>query len=210
MQTTYPLILPGKRAVIAGRTGSGKTTLACWLLKRSPLHWVILNPKHTAGYKTLPDCNIVSGFNLRDIERSIEKHKFTLINPGTGESTPDTLDAFVEWLHATYRNVGLCCDELYTMHSAGQAGAGLIAWLTRGRELGQSFIGLTQRPAWISLFCFSESDYLGEMDLTLKKDRQRFYEFTGDKRSLARLPPRVWQWYETEADSLLRFGAVPK
>jgi hypothetical protein len=205
----YPKILPGKRATIAGRTGSGKTTLACWLLKRSPLHWVILNPKHTAGYSTLPDCNVITSLDLKKISKSIESHKFTLINPGLGEANPETLDLVIEWLHNNYQSVGLCCDELYTLHTGGQCGPGLIAWLTRGRELKQSFIGLTQRPAWISLFCFSEADYLGEMDLQLKKDRQRFFEFTGNPASLQRLPPRKWLWYEAEADTLQRFGAVP-
>lgn len=206
---TYPTIQPGKRAVIAGQTGSGKTTLACWLLRRSPLHWLILNPKHTAGYRSLPNSQVINGFNLKAISKSLEKNRYTIVNPGLGETTPETLDLLVEWLHSNYENVGLCCDELYTMHDGGRAGNGLIGWLTRGRELGQSFIGLTQRPAWISLFCFSESDYLAEMKLNIKKDRQRFFEFTGDKKSLLRLPPREWLWYVSEADSLVRYGSVP-
>lgn len=206
---TYPVIRPGKRATIAGRTGSGKTTLANWLLKRSPLHWIILNPKHTAGYAALPGVKTIHGIKLKEIEKSISENKFTLVNPGIGEATPETLDLVIQWLHDNYTNVGLCCDELYTLHQGGQAGPGLIAWLTRGRELNQSFVGLTQRPAWLSLFCFSEADYLGEMDLMLKKDRQRFYEFTGREESLKRLPPRKWLWYEAESDTLNRYGEVP-
>lgn len=206
---TLPLILPGKRVTIAGRTGSGKTTLGNWLAKRSPGHWLILNPKHTKGYNSLPGVQTIYGVNQKKIEKSLLQNKFTLLNPTGAESTPENLDLIVHWLHMNYENVGLICDELYTLHRRGDAGEGLIGWLTRGRELGQSFIGLTQRPAWISLFCFSEADYLAEMDLTLKKDRQRFYEFTGRPDSLMRLEPRRWLWYEAETDELRKYGAVP-
>lgn len=205
----YPTIRPGKRATIAGRTGSGKTTLANWFLKRNNQHWLILNPKHTKGYNVLPDVNKVTSFDLNKIDQSLNEHKYTLVNPAPEESNNVSLDLLVKWLHETYSNIGLCCDELYTLHQGGMAGPGLIGWLTRGRELEQSFLGLTQRPFHLSLFCFSEADYLGEMDLQLKKDRQRFHEFTGRSESLARVPVPEWLWYDVSADTLKHYGAVP-
>ena len=116
--TAYPLIEPGKRASIAGRTGSGKSSLGCFLLARSPGHWAILNPKGTKAYDNLPDCNTIHGFNLKKIEASLREHKFTNIIPTIQQSSPANLDNFIMWLHTSYENMGLCIDELYTVHTA--------------------------------------------------------------------------------------------
>ena len=205
----FPLISPGKRVLAAGRTGSGKSTWACWLLNRSPLHWVILNPKHTGAYKDLPNAFVVESLDLKKLEKPLERYSAVIINPSSREAQADYLDNFVLELHENYRNVGLCCDELYPLHKSGVAGPGLVGWLTRGRELKQSFLGLTQRPAWLSQFLFSESDNICGMALSLEKDRKRMVEMTGKTEFNFRIPPRKWLWYTTETENLQYFGAVP-
>lgn len=209
MAKSLPKILPGERAVLAGRSGSGKSTLGCWLLNRSPNHWLILNPKHTKAYAKLDGSNTVAGIDFKKIDKSLQENKFTIVNPTTAQNTPDNLDDFVMYLHETYENVGLCCDELYTMHRNGQAGQGLIGWLTRGRELKQSFLGQTQRPAWCSKFVFSESNFIGCMALNLSEDRKRMYEMTGQPEMLEKLPQHDWLWYSGEKDTLRSFEPVP-
>lgn len=205
----FPRIAPGQRVVLAGRSGSGKSTLGCWLLKRSPLHWIILNPKHTKAYNKLPDAKVIDGIDFKKIEKSLQENKFTVVNPTIAQNSPDNLDNFVLYLHETYEKIGLCCDELYTMHKNGQAGSGLIAWLTRGRELKQSFLGQTQRPAWISQFVFSESTFIGGMALNLSGDRKRMYDMTGQPIMLEKMAPHDWCWYSTEKDTLRSFAPVP-
>lgn len=207
---TLPQIQPGKRAMVSGRTGSGKSTLACWLLSRSRQHWLILNPKHTAAYKGLPDCEVLARFDENTVSKSIEKHRFTLLNLSGDQATPDYMDTVIQWLHESFEDIGLCVDEAYTLHTGGKAGDGLVGWLTRGRELRQSFLGLTQRPKWLSLFCFSESDYIVEMDLTISDDRKRVFDFTGHPASLERLPPHRWLWYDVGSDSIAKYGPVPR
>ena len=137
------------------------------------------------------------------------ENRFTVINPTSAQADAETMDAFVLWLHQSYTHIGLCVDELYTLHSNGRAGEGLIGWLTRGRELKQSFLGLTQRPAWVSKFLLSESDYLGEMSLTLEADRKVMRDIIGSPEALVKLPPYVWLWYDMSADQLRKFGPVP-
>lgn len=205
-----PIINPGKRATVAGRTGSGKSTLGCWLLSRSPGHWVILNPKVTKAYDKLPGAKVIEGIELKKIEKSIEENRFTIINPTRQQANEDTLDALILWLHDGYTKVGLCVDELYAVHKNGRAMPGLIAWLTRGRELKQSFLGLTQRPAWVSKFLMSEADYVGGMSLALKEDRARMYEITGQETFLEKMEPYYWHWYDVSADRLRTFEPVPE
>ncbi len=205
----YPRIESGKRAIVAGRTGSGKSTLACWLLSRSLQHWVILNPKHTAAYRNLPDSEVLSKFETRTVEKSIEKNRFTILNLSGEQATAEYMDSVIQWLHESFSDVGLCADEIYTLHIGGKAGDGLVGYLTRGRELRQSFLGLAQRPKWLSLFCFSESDYIIEMDLTISDDRKRVFEFTGHPASLERMQPHRWVWYDVSRDAIAKYGPVP-
>lgn len=205
-----PTIGAGKRAVISGRTGSGKSTLGCWLLNRSLQHWVILNPKWTGIYKDLPDSNTLKNFKESDFNKSLEKHRFTILNFDGNTANADYMDSVVEYIHGSFENVGLCADELYTLHSAGKAGPGLTGWLTRGRELKQSFVGMVQRPAWVSRFCFSEADYIVGMDLTAIEDRKRLYECCGNEHFKDRMEPRKWLWYDVNGDHIAKYRAVPK
>lgn len=204
-----PQVKPGQRAVIAGRSGSGKSTLGRWLLQQSPGHWIILNPKWTRAYDTLPDVEKVKGFDMMKITRAVTHARFVVVDPKQEEATPEMMDSFVQYIHDGFTNIGLVADELYTLHKNGKAGEGLLSYLTRGRELKQSFIGLTQRPAWVSQFVFSESNYIGEMSLNLHADRKRMYEFIGNEMALNKLPPYEWLWYDAEHDDLRYFSRVP-
>lgn len=206
---TLPKPKPGERIVVSGRTGSGKSVLGKWLLERTHQHWVIFNPKNTKAYASLPDANVLNRFNASRVESSIAKHKYTILNFAGNENNPEFMDQVIQWLHDHYQNIGLVADELYTLHANGRPGPGLVSWLTRGRELRQSFIGLTQRPAWVSRFVFSEADYIVGMDLTLPEDRKRMRDNTGFQGFLNRLPPHHWRWYDVSADSDTLWGPVP-
>lgn len=206
---TLPIIRPGDRAIIAGRTGSGKSTLACWLLNRSVQHWVILNPKWTKAYSKLPDSNVLKNFRETEFNKSVEKYRYTVLNFERSGNNPEYIDSIVMYMHESFENIGLCADELYTMHIGGKPGEGLIAWLTRGRELRQTFLGLMQRPTWVSRFCFSEADMIIGMDLALLEDRKKMYDCSGCEHFKDRLAPRKWLRYNVADDDVKKYGAVP-
>jgi hypothetical protein len=207
--TANPRVDIGKRALIAGRTGSGKSTVACYLLTRSAQNWLILNPKHTAAYKDLPEVVMHKQFKEWAVSRSIERNKFTLLNLSGSQAGPHFQDDILQWVHENYKDVGVCVDELYTMHVGGRAGEGLMGYLTRGRELRQTFIGLTQRPAWISLFLTSEADYIASMDLVREDDRERMYQATGQDAFFSRVTGYRLLWYAVPEDTLTLYGPVP-
>jgi hypothetical protein len=207
---SLPRFDAGSRGIVAGRTGSGKTSLARFIMEqRNNQHWVILNPKHTAGYKSLPDCVVLNEWNAKKFDRAITQHRFVLLNFSTAELNADFMDSVLLYMHETYDNIGFCCDELYYLHKNAEAGNGLIGILTRGRERQQSFLGLVQRPKRISLFCFSESDYIVCMALNLEGDRKRMVEATGDFRFIDPLPKYHWRWYNVDADASQLWGPVP-
>lgn len=207
---SLPQIGPGKRALIAGRTGTGKSTLACWLLSRSAQRWVIFNPKHTGAYRDLPGAVILREFDAPRLEATLKSAQYVILDFATDEANAEFMDAVLQWCHERFKNLGICIDELYTLHTGNaRAGDGLISWLTRGREKKQSFLGLTQRPAWISRFLFSESDYIGSLDLSLADDRKRLYDMTGQEAFMRRLTGHDWLWYIVAADRIGLYGPVP-
>lgn len=204
-----PAISPGKRAIAAGRTGAGKSSLAQWLLLNSPGHWLILNPKWTKAFDNLPDAKVIEGIELGKIKKSLSENRFTIVNPYPAQSSPETLDMLIQWLHESYTDIGLCIDESYAVHNGYKAGPGLTGWLTRGRELKQSLLALTQRPAWLSKFLFSEADYICGMALNLEDDRKRMFEFTGRQYFKQKIPEYQWLWYDVAKDDLTLYPPVP-
>src|SRR5574337_184117 len=96
-----------------------------------------------------------------------------------------------------------------TSFNTSRGQMGLTAYLTRGRERGQSFLGQTQRPAWISRFIFSEANYISEMALNLLDDRKRMFQFIGHATALEKLPPHEWLWYSVDTDTLRHFLPIP-
>ena len=194
---------------IVGRTGSGKSTLGCWMLGRSPGTWIILNPKHTAAYKSLPNSITLKGFNYQKLDKLMREYKFIDIQPQSFESTPEAMDDFIAYIQENYTNIGICIDELYTLHKNGVAGEGLKGLLTRGRELKQSYLGMTQRPVLISKFCFTEADYVVGMTLLTDDDRKMVYKNTGNPKFMEQLPPHEWLYFEASTLTIRHFLPVP-
>lgn len=210
MATSLPRIENDKRCLITGRTGSGKTTLGAWFLVRSLQHWVILNPKHTALYKKLPYSVVHREFDAKRIAQDSKRYRFVILELSGDEAEASYMDGVIGWLHGALNNIGLCADELYTLHSgSGRAGPGLIGWLTRGREYQQSFVGLTQRPAWLSMFLFTESDLICGMDLTHEDDRDKMYRMTGDRHFLERVQDHRWLCYNVQRAETTLYAPVP-
>ena len=194
---------PGQRITIAGRTGSGKSYLGKYFALRAPTRWFVLDSKQDALYD---DYKPSTKFDLKRIVSSLSENKFHVFRPDSCE--PDYLDSIVGALHDGTENIGLLVDELYMLHNNGRSGPGLQGWLTRGRSRKQSFIGLTQRPAWLSTFCFSEADYITTMQLTLEKDRKTMYSYTGNATFLSNPEKFEFLMYDIHADKSARFKPV--
>lgn len=181
----------GERAFIAGNSGSGKSTLSRYLARvmasRQPL--IIIDPKGEID-------------EFKGMEKVISKPE-EIKNASVIRYVP-SLDSDVvaevdTIMRACYNagNVAIWVDELYAICEGATSGinlTGLRAVLTRGRSKKVTFLGLAQRPAWVPLFCISETNKQYVFCLPLKSDRDRMVEILGND-CLLRVLPKYEFWY---------------
>lgn len=200
-----PKVESGKRALVLGKTGSGKTVGGAWLLSRSPGHWVILNSKYD---ELLSKLGPSVSWQTDDILKGLKKNRVVVAHPNTYEA--DELDNVLLDLTETRQPISVFVDELLYLHKGnGRAGQGLLGLLTRGRSRKQSFIGCTQRPAFISNFCYSETDYFAAYNLQMPKDWSKVIEFTGFPEVRRQRDKHYWAWVDVAESKLREYGPVP-
>jgi len=214
------LLEPGQRGLLAGQTGSGKTQNAIWQLRNTEIFpRFILDTKIEDAFFGLPEGDetlklIESHDELLQLKKvpDDEWPDYVLIRPNTSHLTdPEILDTY---LHLLYENFGHCfiyIDELYMFHtSAGRCGAGLIGLLTRGRSRGKTVLQSTQRPAYISRFCFTESNRFYVHKLLDKRDRKTF-DMMIPSFSEQPIPPKYHFYYFDSAidDAPRLYAPVP-
>lgn len=202
-----------ERTAIVGKTGSGKTQAGTFLLSRMPfdsIPFVILDFKRD---KIFSDVNqgVVSGRSSAPLipELSLDGKGWEAINaPGLYIVRP-TIDQSDEvenllWYIWEHEYCGIFIDEGYMI---GKSRA-FIACLTQGRSKNIPMITLSQRPAWITKFVFSEADYLQIFKLTLAVDKKTVQEYV-DRNIQKRLPPYYSYWYDVNREELAVLRPVP-
>lgn len=200
---TMPLPNLSHRVSIMGRTGSGKTQFGTWLLSLAPFDrqpFVIVDYKRETLFAQLD--------RIREIAlNEIPKHPgLYVIRPRAGhDGDAEQVEAWL-WKVLERTKVGLYFDEAYMVPDKG-AFAGV---LTQGRSLHIPVISLTQRPAWISRFVFSEADFFGVFHLNDKDDRLKVKRFLPNEHDIEEMLPEFNStWYHVVKHQLFRLLPVP-
>lgn len=184
-----------------GRTGSGKTQQAAWLLSlaafdRQP--YIIVDYK---GDDLLNAIERVDEIRLGEVPKHPGVY---IVHP-----LPHETDETNEWLWKIWKRekTGLYFDEMYNVPDPQKKSA-LRAILTQGRSKRIPAICLTQRPAWVSRFIFSEADHYSVFHLNTSGDVSRVKEFMpGDHET--RLPTYNSQWYDVSQDASFQLLPAP-
>lgn len=201
---TEPFRLPGltHRTAVLGRTGSGKTRLAAWLLSLAPFDkqpYVVLDYKLE---KLFQQTNKIREIGLNEIPKHPGVY---VIRP-----LPEDDEAVETWLRRVHQRekVGIYVDEGYGIDAKSNA---LRAILTQGRSKRLPVIFISQRPSWISRFVLSEADFFAVFQLNDRFDRQRVGALVPSERMdlEASLPPFYSWWYDVGKDNVMIMNPVP-
>lgn len=194
---------PGSEDHVAviGRNGSGKSTFAAWLLSGcnfDAMSWTIVNTK---GDAFIEEIAAIPGVKTIGINDTPGRKGLYVINP-----LPHEQDELNEFFHRCWEmeNNGLWIDEGYSI----QKDDWFKACLTQGRSKRVPLIVLSQRPAWISKYVFSECNFVSLFNLQIRDDRKKVAEFVPVEKEY-RLQPYCSYWYNVKDNDLREFGPVP-
>lgn len=153
------------RTTVIGRTGSGKSHFAAWLLSTQNfdfMPWVIVDFKD----EDKDIINQIDRVQYLDYGDPIpERPGVYILKPLEGD------ESLTDWLWKVFRHgyCGLFFDEVFPL---GQHNKAFNTIMMQGRSRNIPVIVCTQRPTNISVYCFSEASYCYVFDLTKTKDRQ--------------------------------------
>jgi len=156
---------PSNRTTVIGRTGSGKSHFAAWLLSIQnfdEMPWVIIDFKDEST-DIINQIPRVQSIGFDDVP---ERPGLYIIKPMSSDT-----DAIEQWLWKVFShgNIGLFFDEVFPL---GQHNEAFNTIMMQGRSRMIPVIVCTQRPTNISVYCFSEASFYFVFDLTKKRDRQ--------------------------------------
>lgn len=198
---TFRLPNLSQRITVVGRTGSGKTVWGAWLLSVSAFHkqpFIIVDYK---GDELLNSVDRIREIGLKD--KIPTKPGLYIVHPRP-KIDDDLVNDFLFKIWEAERT-GVFYDEVYMLPWRMGAFEGI---LTQGRSLRIPAIVLTQRPAWVSQFVFSEADFFAVFHLNKPQDRARITEITGGNID-ALLPDHYCRYFDVGRNQMIILKPCP-
>ena len=165
------------RATLIGATGTGKTTLARFLVEdKYKRNSVVYNNKPSDAVDKWIQTQQMF-YNFDDLEYT-EANRIIYTPPVKESLNADLQDRFFDWIY--YRRfTRLYVDEANALRGGTNPSYYLQACICRGRERGIGVITGTQRPYRVPIILMSEAEHFYIFRLNMLVDRQRVYELTG-------------------------------
>lgn len=174
---------------VLGCTGSGKTTLASWVLSQAPfdrMPYIAIDYKHDELLGSI------------DRIKEIGAHEKIPVDPGLYvlRPQPSEIDAVETWLWKVWSagHTGLYVDEAYLLPNQ----AAIKNILAQGRSLRIPGIFSSQRPVDVPRSIFTEASHIAVFRLNDRRDKKTVQEFTPDGMLEKRLPDYCCFWYSVK------------
>lgn len=202
--------LPGRtdRVAILGRTGSGKTTLAAWLIGESDIHrkpWIIVDYKGEEIFDNIhkEDKDVITPL---DVNADIPKRPgLYRVEPIPGEDDRAMTDLL--WKVWERQNTGVYVDEAHLLPNSDA----LKACLVTGRSRRIPMVVISQRPVWVPREVFSESNHHVVFDLSHDEDRKTAGGFvTPDGRAVPRMRDYHSLWHDVGKNRRFQMQPAPQ
>lgn len=190
-----------ERAVIFGRTGSGKTVFATWLLSMASIEnqpWIVVDHKNDKYLKSLPHINEIKMGEL-------PRHP-GLYRVASSVNHDDALDDYLYKILAR-GNTGFFSDEGSNIPQREPRYRGLKAIFAQGRSKRCPVIFASQRPSWLNKSVLSEGDYYAAFHLQHDDDRDTTRKFM-TKAADAPLDEFHSHWYDVKQNLFCTLGPV--
>jgi hypothetical protein len=167
------------RAVLIGKTGCGKTTLARFLIEDSSKPFsVVWNPKGSDSVLKWRHKHVTS---LRKLYEAADKETRRIVYTPDAYLAEDEANQseFGYWVYEKL-NRRVYLDEATSIVYGGvKVPRWLNALINRGRERGVSTMVATQRPSGVPSNILSESEHWYIFQTLLPQDRQKVEAITG-------------------------------
>jgi hypothetical protein len=197
---TFRLPNSKQRIALLGCTGSGKTLGGLFHLSNAnfdAMPWTIIDFKKDEHIEAIPRAQYVT-------PNDTPKH------PGIYILQPAPKEDISGYLTRVWRkgSHGVFVDEGFVMSSVPANENMFEVLMTQGRSLRIPMIMLSQRPAWVSRFMFSEADYIQTWRLNDKRDIKTVESFL-PQDAYKRLPDFHSLYYDVGKNKLTYLKPVP-
>lgn len=202
MRKEFRLPSAKERAVVMGRTGSGKTVFLTWLLSHASIEerpWIMIDHKDDNYLAKLPR---VERIKLGEIPR----------HPGlyhvkarfTDDEKTDT------YLHNILAkgNIGIFTDEGSSIPQREPRFLGLKSIFAQGRSKRTPILFATQRPAHINKSVLSEGDFYALFHMQNEDDIDRVNKVMPRALTEKLLDEYHSHWYDVKQNASFTLGPV--
>lgn len=190
-----------QRVAVVGRTGSGKTVKACWLLSLAEYDkqpFIIVDYKRDKLIADIP------AIELGLHERLPKQPGVYVVRPDPRGDEKE-IEAWM-WKVWERERIGLFFDEMYLLPQQSRA---YRAIQTQGRSKRIPTISLSQRPFWVPKFTLSEADYYSLFWLQHVDDRKSVNGFVPSNIAHTKLDEYHSHWYDLKQDHVFIIKPVP-